>query len=113
MKYNPENELTETELDELGKANFDAFLEYLDEKAAYLKQFTQPLGQYHTKQFASITKGGELTTKELKRAKEIGRVGDDMRANSIREATKELGDDPKFRDPGIKNIKTKRTQWFD
>ena len=43
MKYDPENELTEMELDELGKANFDAFLTYLDEKAAYLKQFTRPL----------------------------------------------------------------------
>ena len=40
-------------------------------------------------------------------------LSDDMRANSIRDAAKELGDDPKFRDAGIKNIKTKRTQWFD
>lgn len=112
MKYDPKNELTEIELDELGKVNFDAFLAYLDEKAAHLKQFTAPIGQYHAKQFASMTKGGELTTKELKRAKELGRVGDDMRANSIRDAAKELGDDPKFRDEGIKNIKTNRSQWF-
>jgi len=72
MKYDPKNELTEIELDELGKVNFDAFLAYLDEKAAHLKQFTAPIGQYHAKQFASMTKGGELTTKELKRAKELG-----------------------------------------
>lgn len=110
MKYNPEQELTDDALKELSE---DSFFEYLDSKAAYLKQFTQPLGQYHTKQYASLTKGGELTTKELKRAKEIGRVGDDMRANSIREAAKELGDDPKFKDKGIKNIKTNRSQWFD
>ena len=110
MKYNPNNELTEEQLKELSGNDF---FEYLDTKAAYLKQFTQPLGQYHTKQYASLTKGGELTTKELKRAKEIGRVGDDMRANSIREAAKELGDDPKFKDKGIKNIKTNRSQWFD
>lgn len=113
MKYNPENELTEAELDELGKVDFDAFLNYLDGKAAHLKQFTQPLGQYHAKQFASQTKGAELTTKELKRAKELGRVGDDMRANAIAQAAKELGDDPKFKDPGIKNLKTNRSQWFD
>ena len=110
MKYNPNEELTDEQLKELSE---DEFFEYLDLKAAHLKQFTQPLGQYHTKQFASQTKGGELTTKELKRAKELGRVGDDMRANSIKEAAKELGDDPKFKDAGIKNIKTKRTQWFD
>ncbi len=110
MKYDPNKELTEEQLKELSENDF---FEYLDSKAAYLKQFTQPLGQYHTKQFASLTKGGELTTKELKRAKEIGRVGDDMRANSIREAAKELGDDPKYRDPGIKNFKTHRSQWFD
>ena len=110
MKYNPNEELTEEQLKELSENDF---FEYLDTKAAYLKQFTQPLGQYHTKHYAALSKGGELTTKELKRAKEIGREGDDMRANAIREAAKGLGDDPKFRDSGIKNIKTKRTQWFD
>ena len=110
MIYNPDNELTDEQMKELSDADF---FEYLDTKAAHLKQFTQPLGQYHAKQFASQTKGSELTTKELKRAKELGKIGDDMRANSIKEAAKELGDDPKFRDAGIKNIKTKRTQWFD
>ena len=110
MKYNPNEELTDEQLKKLSE---DEFFEYLDLKAAYLKQFTQPLGQYHTKQFASQTKGGELTTKELKRAKELGKIGDDMRNKSIKEAAKELGDDPKFRDEGIKNIKTNRSQWFD
>jgi hypothetical protein len=110
MKYNPNEELTDEQLKELSE---DDFFEYLDSKAAYLKQFTQPLGQYHAKQFASQTKGSELTTKELKRAKELGRIGDDMRANAIAEAARGLGDDPKYRDPGIKNIKTNRTQWFD
>jgi hypothetical protein len=110
MKYNPNEELTDEQLKELSE---DEFFEYLDLKAAHLKQFTQPLGQYHTKQFASQTKGGELTTKELRRAKEIGREGDDMRNKSIKEAAKELGDDPKFRDKGIKNIKTNRGQWFE
>jgi hypothetical protein len=110
MKYNPNEELTDEQMAKLSESDF---FEYLDTKAAYLKQFTQPLGQYHAKQFASQTKGSELTTKELKRAKELGRVGDDMRANAIAQAAKELGDDPKFKDEGIKNIKTKRTQWFD
>jgi len=85
MKYNPNEDLTDEQLKELSE---DDFFEYIDSKAAYLKQFTQPLGQYHAKQFASQTKGSELTTKEL-------------------------GDDPKFKDPGIKNLKTHRSQWFD
>lgn len=110
MKYNPNEELTDVQMKELSE---NEFFEYLDTKAAYLKGFTQPLGQYHTKQFASITKGGGLTTDELKRAKEIGKVGDDMRARKIAEAASSLGEDPKFRDKGIKNIKTNRTQWFD
>jgi len=59
MKYNPNEELTDEQLKELSE---DDFFEYLDSKAAYLKQFTQPLGQYHAKQFASQTKGSELTT---------------------------------------------------
>jgi hypothetical protein len=111
MKYDPENELTEMELDELGKANFDAFLTYLDEKAAYLKQFTAPIGQYHAKQFASMTKGGELTTHELKRAKEIGRVGDDERARKIAETAKIIS--KKAPDLNVKAHKTNRRQWFD
>ena len=95
MKYDPKNELTEKELDELGKVNFDAFLAYL----------------YHAKQFASMTKGGELTTKELKRAKELGRVGDDERARKIAETTKVMT--TKTPDLYVKSHKTNRKQWFD
>jgi len=95
---------------ELSEADF---FEYLDTKAAYLKQFSAPIGQYHAKQFASLTKGAELTTKELKKAKELGKIGDDERARKIAEAASKLGNDPKFKDAGIKNIKTNRTQWFD
>ena len=110
MKYDPQNPLSDSEVTALPE---NEFFEYIDTKAAYLKQFTQPLGQYQTKHFAALTKGDELTTEELVKAKELGKIGDDMRANSIRDAAKELGDDPKFRDEGIKNIKTNRNQWFD
>ncbi len=110
MIYNPNNELTDEQMKALSEADF---FEYLDTKAAYLKQFTAPIGQYHAKQFAAMTKGGELTTKELKRAKELGKIGDDERARKIAEAASKLGNDPKFKDAGIKNIKTNRTQWFD
>ena len=82
MIYNPDNELTDEQMKELSEADF---FEYLDTKAAYLKQFTAPIGQYHAKQFAALTKGEALTTEELKRAKELGRVGDDERARKIAE----------------------------
>ena len=113
MKFDPQNELTESELNELGEKDFDAFLAYLDDKAAYLKQFTRPLGTYQTKNFAALTKGSELSDEELKRAKEIGKQGDDYRAEKIAEAAAKIGVDPKFTDEGIKNIKTNRKQWFD
>ena len=38
MKYDPNNELTDKELDNLGKDDFDGFLEYLDGKAEHMKQ---------------------------------------------------------------------------
>jgi hypothetical protein len=110
MKYDPQKPLTDSEVTALPE---NEFFDYIDSKAAYLKQFTQPLGQYHTKHYAALTKGDELTTKELMKAKEIGKVGDDIRSMKIAEATKILGDDPKFKDPGIKNLKTHRGQWFD
>jgi hypothetical protein len=108
MKYNPNEELTDEQLKQLSE---DDFFEYIDGKAAYLKQFTQPLGQYHAKQFASQTKGAELTTKELKRAKEIGRVGDDMRAQALAEAATKIT--AKVPDLNVKGHKTHRSQWID
>jgi hypothetical protein len=116
MKYDPENELTEMELDELGKANFDAFLTYLDEKAAYLKQFTRPLESYHTKRFVAASaamQGTHATSEQLEAAKKIGRENFNKRMEKEAKAAEGLGGDPKYRDPGIKNFKTHRSQWFD
>ena len=110
MKYNPESELTPNELNSLDEKDF---FEYIDSKAQYLIQFTRPLDTYHAKTFAALTNGGELSTQELKTAKEIGRVGDDAKYNAISEAAEKLGGDPKYKDEGIKNIKTHRSQWFD
>jgi hypothetical protein len=103
-------ELSEEELFQLPE---NEFMEYLDRKAAYLKGFTRPLGTYHTKQFMAQTVGGELSTEQLKKAKEIGAVGDEAWTEGIRKATEKMGGDPKLSDPGIKNIKTNRKQWFD
>ncbi len=110
ITYNPNNELTDAQLKELSE---DDFFSYLDQKAAHLKQFTRPLGSYETKHFAAWTKGDNLTTEELKKAKEIGKIGDEEKARKIAEAAARKGGDPKFKDAGIKNVKTNRRQWFD
>lgn len=99
--------------EELSKLTEDELFEYLDAKAAYLKQFTEPLGTYQTKHFAAITKGEELTKEELKRAKEIGKEGDDYRTIKILEAAEKMGKNPNKEDAGGANIKTNRSQWFD
>jgi hypothetical protein len=109
MKYDPKNELTDKEMDSLDE---NSFFEYLDSKAKYLKQFTQPLDTYHTKQFLAATKGSEVTTEELKRAKQIGKAGDEAKMEKIVNAEIKLGGNPKFKDSTIK-VKTHRSQWFD
>jgi len=43
----------------------------------------------------------------------MGTKGDIAYNESIRTAAEKLGGDPKFKDAGIKNVKTNRTQWFD
>jgi hypothetical protein len=109
MKYNPNQELTQNELNCLDEKDF---FEYLDTKTQYLKQFTRPLDTYHAKTFAALSNGGNLSTDELKTAKEIGRIGDEQKWDEIQKAAERLGGDPKYKDPGIKNIKTHRSQWF-
>lgn len=105
-------ELSDAELKSLTD---DELFDYLDRKAAHLRNnnIIKPLGSYHTKHFAAFTKGDALTTEELKKAKELGKVGDMEYMEGIREAAEGLGGDPKLRDPGIKNIKTRRDQWFE
>ena len=41
--------------DELKNMSEDELFEYLDAKAAHLKEHTSPLSGYHTKRFASIS----------------------------------------------------------
>lgn len=114
LTYDPNNELSDKELDKLGKEDFDSFLKYLDSKAAYLKQFTKPLGQYHTKRFAAATaasQGKKLTSEELRVAKEIGKEGDDINQQRIIDKMNEKG----LEEPSkhVKNVKTNRSQWFE
>jgi hypothetical protein len=110
MKYNPQNPLTEEEINQLDD---DLLFEYLDSRAEYLKKYSRPLDTYHTKQFLAATKCGEISKEELKRAKEIGSVGDDIKLEEISQSMERLGGDPKLKDEGIRNIKTNRSQWYD
>jgi hypothetical protein len=110
MKYNPENPLTE---DQINQLNDDDLFDYLDSRAEYLKKYSRPLDTYHTKQFLAATKGGEITEEDLKRAKEIGKVGDDIKFEEISQNMEKLGGDPKLKDGGIRNVKTHRSQWFE
>ena len=117
VKFDPNNELSDKELDTLAEKDFDMFLDYLDQKSEYLKQFTKPLSSYHTKRFASIaaaTQGKQLTDEELKNAGEIGKENERKAAEKIADRLAEYEkNDPKYKDEGIKNIKTNRKQWFD
>ena len=115
MIYDHENPLTDEELDKLGQEDFDKFLEYLDSKTAYLKQFTKPLSSYHTKRFASLSlaqQGKKITDEELSKANEIGRKNEleaeDKVNNKIwKDKEKEV------LKKTVKNVKTDRSQWFD
>ena len=117
VEFDPNNELSDEELDRIAEEDFDVFLDYLDQKAAYLKQFTKPLSSYHTKRFASITaatQGKEITDEELKKAGEIGKKNEQIAFEKIKERFDEMEkDNPKYKDEGIVNIKTNRKQWFD
>lgn len=108
MKYNPKNELTDEQLKLLSE---DEFFEYLDTKAAYLKEGIVPLDQYHVKKYAAVSMGGNITTKQLRRAKEIGREGEAVRNEKIRDAASKIT--KKVPDLYVKHHKTDRSQWFD
>jgi hypothetical protein len=108
MKYNPEQELTDEQMKELSE---DDFFEYLDSKAAYLKEHSAPLNQYHVKKFASVTMGGNLSTKQLRRAKEVGREGEWIRNEKLKEAAKHIT--AKVPDLNVRGHKTNRRQWID
>jgi hypothetical protein len=117
VEYDPNNPLSDKELDELADKDFDMFLEYLDSKTAYLKKFAKPLSSFHTKRFAamdSALKGTQITSEELKKAEEIGKKNEKKISEQDAEKLEEFEKkNPKYRDEGIKNIKTNRSQWFD
>ena len=87
MKYDFNNPLSGEELDKLAEKDFDLFLDYLDQKTEYLKQFSKPLSSYHTKNFASLSlkqQGKEITEEELKKADKIGKDNEKKVINKIK-----------------------------
>jgi len=117
MKYDPNNPLSDKEIDELAEKDFELFLEYLDSKTEYLKQFAKPLSSYHTKRFAAMAakmSGNDMTDKEYEFAKKVGKENEQKANEAIADRLAEYEKNhPKHSDEGIKNIKTNRTQWFD
>jgi len=117
MKYDPNNPLSDEELDKLAKKDFDKFLEYLDSQSEHLKKFTKPLSSYHTKRFASLSaamQGKTISEEELKAAEKIGKKNEQEATERISDRLEEFEkNNPKYKDEGIKNIKTHRSQWFD
>ena len=116
MIYDPKNPLTEEELDKLGNEDFDSFLDYLDQKANYLKKFTKPLDTYHLKKFASLDatdKGEMLNDDDIARLNKLGRKNEEIGFD------KEIHQDwikkknEVLKNTGVKNVKTHRSQWFD
>jgi len=115
MIYDHENPLSEKELELLGEEDFDKFLDYIDQKAEHLKQFTKPLSSYHTKRYASLTsaqQGKTITDEELKKANDIGRKNEleaEDKVNNKLWKDKEV----EMLKKTVKNVKTDRSQWFD
>ena len=116
MKFDPENQLTDEQLDKLGEEDFDGFLEYLDGKSEYLKKFSKPLSSYHTKRFAVMaaeSTGKKIDDETYQSANEIGRKNEleaeeRIGKKALKEQEKEM-----LKRTGVKNVKTNRSQWFD
>lgn len=116
MKYDPNNPLTDEELDAIAEKDFDMFLDYLDQKAEYLKQFTKPLSSYHTKRFASLDKamrGEKITNEELKKADELGKKNEQEAYDKVQHKIWKEKEHDVLKKNGVKNVKTDRSQWFD
>jgi hypothetical protein len=58
--------------------NDEELFDYLDAKAAYLKQHTSPLSSYHTKRFASVSSAIGNTEFDYDSVKKIGEENDKL-----------------------------------
>ena len=116
IKFDPTNELSDEELDKIAAEDFDVFLDYLDQKSAYLKKFTKPLSSYHTKRYASIaaaSSGKSLSKEDYDAAAKLGKKNEDEVVDKIIKKEKKQQEIEMLKNSGVKNVKTDRTQWFD
>jgi hypothetical protein len=92
------------------------FLDYLDQKTEHLKQFSKPLSSYYTKRFAAMDaamKGDKLTDDEFKKAGEIGKENEQKVIDKIVDKNWKKEGEEVLKKNGVKNVKTRRDQWFD
>ena len=119
VEYDPNNPLSDEELDKLAEKDFELFLQYLDSKTAYLKQFAKPLDAYHLKRFAAQAKkdstGETLSTEEIKKLQKQGEENTKMTDEELEqhEEWMEKRNEMLKKTFGVKNFKTHRSQWFD
>lgn len=113
MIYDPNNELTEEQIESLSE---DEFFEYIDSKAEYLKKFSKPLDTYHLKQFNAAdmgVRGEEITMDDLKRIKKLGKENELSTFDAEQSLEWKEKKHEMLKRAGVKNVKTHRSQWFD
>jgi len=119
VEFDPNNELSAEELDKLGEENFDDFLNYLDQKAEYLKKSSKPLDPYHLKRFAAQakmeSKDEALTVEEIRKLQKLGEDNTRMTDEELEKHLEwmEKRNEMLKKTFGVKNFKTHRSQWFD
>ena len=116
MKFDPNNELSDKELDALAEKDFDMFLDYLDQKSEYLKKFTKPLDTHHLKAYASFDAtqhGRELSDTDLKKLNKMGKQNEEIGFDKEKHSEWVEKKNDRLKNTGVKNVKTTRKQWFD
>jgi hypothetical protein len=63
VKFDPNNPLSDIELDKLGKEDFDAFLEYLDQKSAHLLKNSKKVSEMKKKSHEILKQSGVKNVK--------------------------------------------------
>lgn len=63
INYDPNNELSEKELDELAEKNFDEFLNYLDQKSAHLLKDKKKVAEIKKKSHDILRQNGVKNVK--------------------------------------------------
>jgi hypothetical protein len=76
LKYDPDNPLTDEQLDKIAAYDFDMFLEYLDSKTEYLKTKVRPLNTHELKKINFLdaaSRGEEISDKRWDEIKKLGK----------------------------------------